>query len=250
MTTLVTIPFSHYCEKARWALDYARVDYREEGHVPGFHRIATRRAGGRNTVPVLVLDDGSALDDSPLIVRWADERAGAERKLLPPEGPGRDEALALERRFDRDLGPHVRRFGYFHVLPDRALTLRLMDASTPRAERVGLRALFPVLRRFMRRHMRIDEAGAVASRDRYRAVFDEVAARLKDGRPYLMGDRFGAADITFAALAAPLLGPAEVPFPLPPVEALPAALGREIDELRAHPAGALALRVYRTHRTR
>src|SRR5690348_3529366 len=50
---LVTIPFSHFCEKARWALDHARVAYREEGHGPGLHRLATRRAGGRHTVPVL-----------------------------------------------------------------------------------------------------------------------------------------------------------------------------------------------------
>ena len=27
---LVTIPFSHYCEKARWALDLAQIPYREK----------------------------------------------------------------------------------------------------------------------------------------------------------------------------------------------------------------------------
>jgi glutathione S-transferase len=27
---LVTIPISHYCEKARWALGRARIAYREE----------------------------------------------------------------------------------------------------------------------------------------------------------------------------------------------------------------------------
>ena len=34
---LITIPPSHYCEKARWALDYARIPYREERHPPLFH---------------------------------------------------------------------------------------------------------------------------------------------------------------------------------------------------------------------
>ena len=43
---LITIPFSHYCEKARWALDYCGVPYTEDAHLPGLHIRPTRRAGG------------------------------------------------------------------------------------------------------------------------------------------------------------------------------------------------------------
>ena len=43
---LITIPISHYCEKARWALERAGLPYREERHVQGIHRLAARRAGG------------------------------------------------------------------------------------------------------------------------------------------------------------------------------------------------------------
>ena len=43
---LVTIPISHYCERARWALDRAGIVYREERHVQIVHRVASRRAGG------------------------------------------------------------------------------------------------------------------------------------------------------------------------------------------------------------
>ena len=32
---LITIPISHYCEKARWALDRAALAFREERHVQG-----------------------------------------------------------------------------------------------------------------------------------------------------------------------------------------------------------------------
>ena len=55
---LVTIPISHYCEKARWALDRAGIAYREERHVQIVHRVASRRAGGGGTVPVLVAPEG------------------------------------------------------------------------------------------------------------------------------------------------------------------------------------------------
>jgi len=59
MPTLVTIPFSHYCEKARWALDYTGYDYVEEGHVPVLHRIAVKLATSPCTsVPVLVTRGG------------------------------------------------------------------------------------------------------------------------------------------------------------------------------------------------
>ena len=37
---LITIPISHYCEKARWALDRAGIGYREERHVQIVHRVA------------------------------------------------------------------------------------------------------------------------------------------------------------------------------------------------------------------
>jgi len=82
--TLITIPFSHFCEKARWALDATGVGYREEGHPPGLHRRAVKRVRGRGSVPVLVLEGGRVLDDSPLIVRFADEAAPASWKILPP----------------------------------------------------------------------------------------------------------------------------------------------------------------------
>ncbi len=67
----VTIPLSHYCERARWALDLSGIRYREESHVPLFHRIATSRAGGR-TVPVLVIGR-DIFDDSAAIVHWVNQ---------------------------------------------------------------------------------------------------------------------------------------------------------------------------------
>ncbi len=256
MNRLITIPFSHFCEKARWALDAAGVAYAEQGHVPGLHRWAVRRAGShRTSVPVLVVDGGRVLCESSDIVRFADDSAAADRKLLPAGGAARDEALALEKRFDVDLAPHVRRLVYFHVLPRRAQTLRLFDVRTPRAERAAVRVVFPVLRRFMRRFMRIDASTAQASRDQTRRVLDDVSALVSDGRPFLTGDRFTSADITFAAFLAPLVLPAEHPVMGPArakglisMESLPPDLIPEIEYTRASRAGQIASRLYRENR--
>ncbi|MGH7296715.1 MAG: glutathione S-transferase family protein, partial [Polyangiaceae bacterium] len=233
MPTLVTIPFSHFCEKARWALDHTRVAYREEGHSPLFHRRAVARASGKaGSVPVLVLDGDGVLDDSPLIVRWADARATSDRKLLPSGGRELDEALALERHLDHHFAPHVRRLGYFHLLPDRARALHLMGLSTPRLEHAVVKATFPVLRGLLRRVMQLDAEHAMLSRDKVRTLCDEVEHRLADGRPYLVGDRFGVADLAFAAFASPLLAPAEHPVRRQSTLELPGALLKDSTELR------------------
>ena len=58
---LLTIPISHFCEKARWALDRAGIEYVEQPHVQLVHIFAARLAGGGRTVPVLVTDQGDVL---------------------------------------------------------------------------------------------------------------------------------------------------------------------------------------------
>ncbi|MGK4003543.1 glutathione S-transferase family protein [Sorangium sp. So ce1036] len=258
---LITIPFSHYCDKARWALDRAGVPYREEGHLPLAHALPALRAGGRRTVPVLVTRSG-ALADSTDILRYLDAFVPAGRALFP-RAPGalRAEVASLEDRFDRDLGPATRRVVYFHLLPDEAAAFSLMARSfrSPEGGAAApppwfgprmFRAYFPVARAVMRRAMRIDAASAERSRGEIRAAFDAVNERLRDGRPFLAGDRFSAADLTFAALAAPVLLPEHHPVPLPELAGLPAALRALVEALRAEPAGAFGLRMYREQRAR
>jgi glutathione S-transferase len=77
---------------------------------------------------------------------------------------------------------------------------------------------------------------------------DHAAELLSDGRPYLCGERFTAADLTFAALCAPVLMPPGYGVPLPQPEILPEATATLVRRAREHPAGAHALRMYAEHR--
>lgn len=249
---LVTIPFSHYCEKARWALDRAGIDYEERAYAPGVHRVGTRRVGG-GSVPVLVLprDDRAggaetAIRDSTDILAWVDARA-PKAGLYGDDEAKRGQILALEDRFDVDLGPATRRVAYFHLLGDARSSVKLMTRTLSRPAALLFRVAFPALRIVMRRVMRVDREGERRSLVKVRAVFSEVAARLADGRRYLVGDRLSAADITFAALATPVLAPPEVKQ-LPAPADVPASFLDVIAEMRATPAGAFALRVYREER--
>ncbi|APR79365.1 Glutathione S-transferase family protein [Minicystis rosea] len=245
---LVTITFSHYCEKARWALDRAGIAYRESGHLPFFHIMAVRRAGGARTTPLLVTEDG-VLADSSDIVRWADRRRPAAN-LFGKTHEDRNEVLRLEDDFDEKLGPHTRRWAYASCLSDRDLLVSLFEAQreTPSFQRRALAAGFPVARAVLRRTLGIDDAGAARSEAKIDAVFGTVADLLSDGRPYLVGDTLTAADLTFASLAAPVIFPEEQRTRLPRFEALPAAARSRVEAWRAHPAGAFARRMIRDHR--
>ena len=123
-----------------------------------------------------------------------------------------------------------------------------MSHGVPAYQRLLLRVGFPLLRAGMRRAMRIDAPGAERSLAKVLRVFEAVGERLADGRPFLVGDRFGAADLTFAALAAPALALAGYFVPLPALGDLPSGAADLARTLHEMPAGAFAARMYREHR--
>jgi glutathione S-transferase len=247
MLRLVTIPISHYCEKARWALDRAGLPYREVPHVQGIHNVASRLVGGKGTVPVLVTHYG-AIGESEEIVTWVDAGLPAEQRLLPPEGEARREVQAVSRRFDEELGPRGRRLMYVHMLARPEFALRFNNVGVPRWEDRAVRWGFPLFRRLINRVLDIRPG---IEREDEAAVwreFDFVADRLSDGRPHLCGERFGAADMTFAAMSAPVIVPPIYGVPLPQPDILPPDTAALVERGREHPAGRYALRLYADYR--
>jgi glutathione S-transferase len=237
---LITIPISHYCEKARWALDRARVPYRERAHLQVVHWFHVKRAAGGWTAPALRC--GSlALSESADIVRWADARGGLG--LYASE-----EAGALERDFDARLGPHGRRWMYDAIRGNGGLVRKYGVTGVPGWERRSVPVAFGLVTRVIDRYLKITPESAAKSLRVSREVFDEVRERLADGRRFLVGDRFSAADLAFAALSAPLTMPPEYGVPLPSPDEVPAQMAEVVREMRAHPAGEFALEMYRRER--
>ena len=244
---LITIPISHYCEKARWALDRAGIAHREEPHVQFVHIAAALRAGGGRTVPVLVPGDGPVLRQSWEILRWADARTPADRRLHPTGAEG-VRAAELEARFDAGLGPDGRLWMYHGTLPVVRDMAPWALAGTPRSERRAFAVAGGALDPLIRRYLGVDDARAAAALARVDAVFDEVAGMLSDGRPFLTGERITAADLAFGALSSAVLMPEEYGSPLPPLDALPPAVAAQSRRLRGHPAGRFAARLYAEER--
>ncbi len=196
------------------------------------HRLAARRAGGRTTVPVLVTDKG-VFAQSEWIVRYADAHLSPELRLFTGE------EAELCRWLDAGLGPDGRRLMYKHMLPRKQLMLPYNNQGVPAWEARALSGLYPVVTRWARRELSItdkDDAPLVF------AAFDAIAERLSDGRRFLCGDRFSAADLTFASLAAAVVVPPEYGVRLP--QDLPEPVAREVRAFREHPAGAYAMKLF------
>lgn len=242
---LLTIPISHYCEKARWALDRGGVAYVEEPHVQAIHIWYARRAGGGRTVPVLVTD-GAILRDSTAILEWVDVRLPEAERLYPPDRAR--EVRAVEEDLDEGLGPEGRLWMYQQTLPVIDEMGPWALAGTPRWEQRLFDRASHVLDPVIRRYLGVDEAASERALAHVERTFDEIAARLADGRPFLTGDTFTAADLTFGALSSAVLIPEAYGSPLPPLDALPAESAAVVRRLREHPAGAFATRLYAEER--
>lgn len=82
---LLTISISHYCERARWALEHVGLEFEEEPHLQMFLYRPVRPSGGGESVPVLVTDEGQVLDDS-LHLRATEPRCRQRPRYPKPRG--------------------------------------------------------------------------------------------------------------------------------------------------------------------
>ena len=244
-TTLITIPISHYCEKARWALDRAGLPWQERAHLQLLHYLPAMWAGRSKTVPVLIHDDG-VLCDSADILRWVDSHLPEGERLYPDAHCS--EIVALEAKLGAGMGRDARLWMYHHLLPHPEIAHQYGATGTPRWQQASIGWLYPAVAFFISRRFSITAEAAAAALQRTEAAFDDIAARIADGRRYLFGEQFTAADLTFAALTAPALLPEQYGVPLPPPDALPPAAASVVHRLREHPAGRFALRLFAEER--
>jgi glutathione S-transferase len=244
---LITIPISHFCEKARWALQRAGLDYSEERHVQGVHILVARRAGGGETVPVLIAPEG-VFPESAQIIAYADRFLSEEERLFPADPELRAEVESVSRWLDEGLGPDGRRLMYAHMLGERGLMQKVNFQGVPAWERRTMTALWPLTVRMGKRQLEITATSPEADEASVFRTFDAIAERLADGRRYLCGERFTAADLTFAALSAAVVVPTDYGVALPQPEILPEHIAQPVRAFRAHPAGEFALRLIREER--
>ena len=128
------VELSHYNEKVRWALDYKGIPHERRVPMPGLHgvRAAVLTRGAQRRLPVVELDGRRVWDSTDIIA--ALEQYRPEPPLYPEDPAELARALELEDWFDENLGPAVRRLGWFHTLPDTdATSAALFNGASIRA---------------------------------------------------------------------------------------------------------------------
>ena len=237
--------FSHFNEKGRWALDYKGLVHRRRSYPPGIHSIASRRLGGGGTMPILEIEGERFTDSADIVAEL--ERISPEPPLYPEDPTERDRAIELERWFGEDLGPGLRAALFYELLPDGRMTREATLQGFGRVTHAVNAATFPVTRILIRRQLGADEQGARSGRSVTLKAFDRIESTV-GGSGYLVGDRFSVADLTGAALLAPLVDPPGFAYETP--DPWPEGWERFRAELSGRDAWAWVEEMYDRHRGR
>lgn len=243
---LYTFAISHYCEKARWALDWHRIPFQEVGWPPGLHMRLARNLGlPGSSLPILRAGD-TLIQGSDAVIDWAERQAPPESPSLAPTGDG-EQARDIEQRADMRLGVHVRRLFYAEVLPHQSHRVKpWLLANTSPAHRLIGNLTWPVVRRRMIQAMDTRPESAPDSRAKVEAELDWLDERLSQGHGFLAGERFSRVDLTVASLLAPFARPDEAD--VYGKVSLPPALEADVARWRERPSMRWVRDVYRQYR--
>lgn len=238
---LITIPMSHYCEKARWALEYHNQHFQEDGHVQGISYFYTFKAARSRTVPILITPE-KVIGDSTDILKYLDE---GKEQLYPKDPALRAEVEAWEHELDENFGPASRLYIYHEMFKQPDLVFKYATAKVPRWEQKFLPLAYPLIKRSLKKILKIDNETLEQSKQTIADTFEKVEAQLKQGHKYLLSDQFSAADLTFACMAAPLIFPPNYGIKMPELEELHQPLRKVIEHYRSTIAGKYAIELYR-----
>lgn len=244
---LITIPMSHYCEKARWALDRLEIKYKEERHIQMFHYLRSFMVSGGPNVPILI-DDGKVIQDSTAILQHLEQYATDENKLYPKDQNLKTEVEKLEDLFDEQLGFDSRRWLYYQMMPKAYQSIFSMAQGVPLIEKILLPLASPFLLLLIKSHPDTRRKDVEAGFLRSQATIEKIDALLADGRPYLVGNHFSAADLTLACMMSPFIVPPQYGIRLPDINGLSQSMRNTINEFRNTLTGKHVLKMYQSER--
>ncbi len=239
-------PYSHYNEKARWALDWKGIAHERVDYLPGPHAPQMQRLSGQLQVPVLQIGARTIAGSAAIID--ALEAFRPEPSLYPADAALRERALALQRHFDDEVGPKIRRALFSVLLREPAYTCAIFAGKRSAPVRAAYRALFPVTRQVMGRSMSVFDARAVDEAFAATHAALDLVARTVGPSGQLVGDSFSVADLTVAANFALLVrvDHPDMARPEPVPESVQALMAR----FASHPALRWTLEQYRRHRSK
>ena len=195
---LVTLSYSPFSERARWALDHHGLAYQRISHTPfmgelKLRRLLGERRQGKATVPVLITGD-EVFTSSFDIALYAD-REGAGVKLVPNDREA--EIRAFAERVDAAM-QHGRVLVVSRLLESGPARDETLPRWVPGAVRPLLRPITHFGTAWFGRKYDVDVASVAAHREALRREIEALRGAL-GGRDYVL-DTFSWADIVLASI--------------------------------------------------
>jgi glutathione S-transferase len=245
MIELLQFRHSPYNEKVRWALDLKRVPHARRSLLPGPHVPIVKRLTGQTATPVLVSDDGQAIDGSARIVEWLEQRFPAPA-LMPGDDAARAEVARIQKRFDDDLTPRMRRAVLDALLRQPTYFAHVFGDGRPAWKRAAYSLAVPLAAPLVRKGNGISGPQSVA--DGIAAANEALSFVAERSRAtgYLVGASFGLADLVAASSLAMIVRPADSPMSCP--QPVGSEFERLIAPFRDHPGAAWVRTIYAKHR--
>lgn len=231
----------------RWCFEYWGMAHRESMHVPIFHVLALAWHRASNSDRPVVVDGSDRYKTEAEITAHFDPLAPTERRLIP-DGELGQRVLAETNYYHKTMRSGTVHYMYWNLLKHKQLIWPSFTTGTPGVEPPLAQVLYPLIKFALITSLGLSEANAAKGIKTVSAGFDRVEAALSDGRPYLLGEQFTLADLTFAASAAPIILANGYAGHMPELEAVPVDMQTVILELRQRPAGIFAQRMYDLHR--
>lgn len=241
---LLQFRFSHYNEKARWALDFKGLSHTRTALLPGPHMGKVKKLTGQTSTPVLRVGE-RFIPGSAAVIDYL-ERTYPEPALYPADAGERAKALEIQAWLDKDLGPYIRRALFSMIVDEADYMCAMFARGKPWAQRTFYRAAYPLAKGLIRKGNGVTSQQAI---DEAFARTQEVLDRLHDmvgPSGYLVGDSFSVADLTAAALSANAFDPPHPDMARP--RPMPKTMQDWLDRWKDHPWGTHVLRLYRDHR--
>lgn len=244
MIQLWQFRYSPYNEKARWALALKGIAHETHTVLPGPHMRTMKKLSRQTKTPVLVID-GKVTPGSAAILSLLDERF-PEPPLMPGEPPQREKVLEIQRWFDDDIGPRLRRTVLASMLGHPGYVAETFAGDKPWATRTFYRSVLPLAAGMIRKGNGIRseadvEDGLVAAEE----AFDFIERETSDA-DYLVGERFTIADLTAASILATVVNPDHPAMKRP--EPIPEPTRALIARFANRPGADWVRRIYAMHR--